>query len=111
MKTPEEASKEYSGRNEDESSNNAKVYDKYDIEKAFMTGTEFRFNFITEPLSVRMKNLTDEKYAWLNFRYKMSKEVGYEFNLALETDVWYTKKIAELQIMVEKLNDTISKIN
>lgn len=111
MKTPEEASKEYSGRNEDEFSNNAKVYDKSDIERAFITGTEFRYSRNLESLSLRMENLTSEKYALLNYRQKTAKEVGYEFNLALETDVWYTKKIAELQIMVEKLNDTISKIN
>jgi hypothetical protein len=54
----------------------------------------------------RMEELTDEKYDWLESQQKKANESGDNFNIDRESDLWYTRKIAELQLILEQIQSS-----
>lgn len=57
----------------------------------------------------RTEKLTDEKYDWLEKQEAEKKAIGEKFDIDRDTDVWYTMKIAELQLLQEKVIETLKK--
>lgn len=55
----------------------------------------------------RTEKLTDEKYDWLEKQEFKKKAIGEKFDIDRDTDVWYTMKIAELQLLQEKIIDKL----
>ena len=55
----------------------------------------------------RTEKLTDEKYDWLEKQEKEKKAIGEKFDIDRDTDVWYTMKIAELQLLQEMIIDKL----
>ncbi|MFL1896796.1 hypothetical protein ACJRPK_13905 [Aquimarina sp. 2-A2] len=49
----------------------------------------------------KAEELTDEKYDWLEQEEADQKANGVKFDIDRSSDVWYTMKIAELQLAQE----------
>jgi len=58
---------------------------------------------LTTEILDRTEKLTDEKYDWLEEKEAEKKANREKFDVDRETDVWYTIKIAELQLLHEQL--------
>ena len=53
----------------------------------------------------RTEQLTDEKYDFLESRQRKAKEINEHFDIDRTSDLWYTIKIAELQLILEQLKN------
>ena len=58
---------------------------------------------ITEKLLDRTDELTDEKMNFIDEQKKASDKAGIKFDYQSQSDIWYTLKIAELQLIQEKI--------
>lgn len=58
----------------------------------------------------RTDKLTDEKYDWLEQQEADIIAIGEKFDVERYTDVWYTTKIAELQLLQEKMIEDLKKL-
>lgn len=58
----------------------------------------------------RTEKLTNEKYDWLEEQEANKKANGEKFDIDRDTDVWYTMKIAELQLLQEKIIEFLKRL-
>ena len=58
---------------------------------------------MSEELLDRTDDLTDEKLKFIDAQKLASDKAGIKFDYQSQSDIWYTLKIAELQLIQEKI--------